>query len=496
MPNEVAPQASGSSTQEKPQIRASANGLDVPVSPWQLLILLTASVFFAELTIMGFIYELSPFSALENALFDSFTLTLFLFVMIHYFMYRPLVREIHRRRQAEEALEEANKTLESKIQQRTKELQEANQRLVQEIETRKWTESELRKSEERYRLLIDTMSEGLEVVDSQGLITYVNQRLCEMLGYSADEMIGRSMNDFFVPKHADFFETSLKDLRQCALGHHEVSWVTKEGKEIYTIFSPRLFFDQESRLMGCFAVVTDITDRKLMEEALRESENKLRVLSSKMLSAQEQERKRLARELHDQLGQDLATLKLQVRSLQNAVTGKDPKAISQCKELSDYIDEVIENVRRLYQDLGPTPLEDLGLTLALRWLVDDFAKHHSIEACLETEEVDQLLSQDAQLMVYRVVQEALNNTGKHAQASRVLVSLSKARDEILVTIADNGRGFKADGSSRKTHRGEGMGLIFMDERAWMLGGSLSVKSEPGKGTQVILAVPVLRGAGL
>ncbi len=201
-----------------------------------------------------------------------------------------------------------------------------------------------------------------------------------------------------------------------------------------------------------------------------------------MLSAQEQERKRLARELHDQLGQDLATLKLQVRSVQNAVTGKDPQAISHCEELSAYIDEVIENVRRLYQDLGPTPLEDLGLTLALRWLVDDFAKHHSIEACVEAEEVDKLLSQDAQLMVYRVVQEALNNTGKHAQASRVLVSLSKARDEILVTIADNGRGFKADGSSRKTHRGEVMGLIFMDERAWMLGGSLSVKSEQGKGT--------------
>lgn len=498
MQNKPAPEVSGTPTQGGSRVSAVEQGLHVPVSPWQLLMLLTASVFFAELTVMGFIYELSPFSALENALLDSATLTVFLFVMIHYFMYRPLVREIHRRKRAEEALEEANRTLEEKVHERTRDLEAANERLLTEIETRKWTEAELRKSEERYRLLIDTMSEGLELTDAQGVITYVNQRLCEMLGYHSYEMVGQPMNAFFASHHADFFETNLKGLRECAFGHHEVSWVTKEGREIYTIFSPRLLFDQESRFTGCFAVVTDITDRKAMEEALRDSEKKLRFLSSRVLTAQEEERRRLARELHDELGQDLAALKLELRSLKKTLLelgGPISEAGSKCEEILTYIDGVIENVRRLYQDLSPTSLEDFGLTEAIRWLLEDFGKRHRLHVSAELDDVGHFLSQEAQLIVYRVVQEALNNVGKHAKAERVSLQVRRSPNEITVEVEDDGEGFDLEAARGKGPQMDGMGLVFMDERAWMLGGNLCIQSVPQRGTRVTLTVPIQIGAG-
>lgn len=498
MHNRPAPEDSGTTTHGGSQAPAVKEGLHVPVSPWQLLMLLTASVFFAELTVMGFIYELSPFSALENALFDSATLTVFLFVMIHYFMYRPLVREIHRRKQAEEALEEANRTLEERVQERARDLELANKRLLTEIETRKWTEAELRRSEKRYRLLIDTMNEGLELTDAQGVITYVNQRLCEMLGYHSHEMVGRPMNDFFASHHADFFETNLKGLRECAFGHHELSWVTKDSRVIHTIFSPRLLFDQESHFIGCFAVVTDITDRKAMEEALRDSEKKLRYLTSRVITAQEEERNRLARELHDELGQDLATLKLEVRSLKKTILdlgGPISEAESKCEEMLTYIDGVIENVRRLYQDLSPTSLEDFGLTEALRWLLEDFGKRHRVHVSAELDEVSHFLSQEAQLIIYRVVQEALNNVGKHAKAQRVSLQVRRSPNEITVAVEDDGCGFEVEAARGKSPQINGMGLIFMDERAWMLGGKLSIQSMPQRGTRVTLTAPVQIGAG-
>jgi PAS domain S-box-containing protein len=498
MQNRNSPEVSGTPTQGGSQVSSMGEGLHVPVSPWQLLMLLTASVFFAELTVMGFIYELSPFSALENALFDSATLTVFLFLMIHYFMYRPLVREIHRRRRAEEALEEANRTLEERVQERTQDLESANKRLLTEIETRKWTEAELRRSEARYRLLIDTMREGLELTDAQGVITYVNQRLCEMLGYQPHEMVGRPMNAFFATHQADFFETNLKGLRECAFGHHEVTWLTKDGREIYTIFSPRLLFDQESNFTGCFAVVTDITERKAMEEALRSSEKKLRFLSSRVLTAQEEERRRLARELHDELGQDLATLKLELRSLKKNLldpAGPISEAGSKCEEMLRYIDGVIENVRRLYQDLSPTSLEDFGFTEALRWLLEDFGKRHGVDVSAELDEVSHLLSQEAQLIVFRVVQEALNNVGKHAKADRVSLQVRRSQNEITVEVEDNGGGFDVEAARGKNPQVDCMGLMFMDERAWMLGGKLSIQSMPGKGARVTLSVPIQTGAG-
>jgi PAS domain S-box-containing protein len=465
----------------------------VPVRPWHVLVLITISVYIVEMSIMGFIYFVAPFSDLGHAFFDSSVLTAFLFPMIFLFMYRPLVREIHERRSAEEAVRVANETLEERVQERTAALQSMNTALQQEVETRIRAEADLKESEERYRLLIETMNEGLEVLDPDGIITYVNKRLCDMLGYTREEMIGRRMGEFFEPAERDFFDQHLGGLQECALGHHEITWIRKDGGKVYSIFSPRLLFDDQSRFRGCFAVVTDITDRKGIENALKESESRLRVLSSHVITAQEEERKRIARELHDQLGQDLASLKLQVRSVQRNLSPADGELIGKCEEILAYVDTVIENVRRLYMDLTPVALEDFGFADAIRWMVDSFCRHHGLEQKVEVEEVGHLFSSQAQMTAYRIVQEALNNVAKHAKARSVQILAAKRGFNVEIQVQDDGEGFEREAVRERGRKGEGLGLSFMDERAWMLGGKLSVDTEVGKGTRVTLTVPISGG---
>jgi signal transduction histidine kinase len=167
--------------------------------------------------------------------------------------------------------------------------------------------------------------------------------------------------------------------------------------------------------------------------------------------------------------------------------------VGACAETLAYIDEVIENVRRLYHDLSPTTLGDLGLTDALRWLVGDFARRHDMEISHSIEEVTHLLSAQSQLTVYRIVQEAFNNIAKHAGAAHASLELCREGFDVLVRVTDDGRGFDVDEARGREREGRGLGLAFMDERAWMLGGALVIDSGPGRGTCVSLTVPTVGG---
>lgn len=245
--------------------------------------------------------------------------------------------------------------------------------------------------------------------------------------------------------------------------------------------------DEIGKLAGAFNTMYESLSRR--ENALKESEARLRSLSSRLLNAQEQERKRVSKELHDELGQALAHLKHRVRSLHRKFSA-DPSALGrECEDISRYIDLTIENVRRLSRDLRPSVLEHLGLSAALRWLIDMFQKQHTLQISVDMEDIDLVFSPEEQINLYRIFQEALTNIGKHAQADRIFFSVKNEEHCAIFQIQDDGSGFDVPATLGGNSADKGMGLAAMKERANMLGARLDIAGRPGEGTDITLTVP-------
>jgi PAS domain S-box-containing protein len=225
------------------------------------------------------------------------------------------------------------------------------------------------------------------------------------------------------------------------------------------------------------------------ERALRESEEKLRSLSYQLLTAQEQERKRLASELHHVLGHDLLLLKLKLESLQEELGAKHLAQGKKVHQVVRALQDSVRNVRRLCQDLTPGDLEDLGLTTALHLLVENFALARKLTWQAELDELDDLFDLPGQTAIYRMVQEALTNVGKHARAKHLWLRARRAGTEATFVIEDDGRGFDAAEAlaSKKT-----LGLLGMEERVKILGGSFDIVSREQAGTRITFTIPIVK----
>ncbi|MFZ5448203.1 MAG: PAS domain S-box protein [Thermodesulfobacteriota bacterium] len=223
------------------------------------------------------------------------------------------------------------------------------------------------------------------------------------------------------------------------------------------------------------------------EQALRKSEQKLRSLTAQLLTAQENERKRLAAELHDELGHALLTLKLSIRSLEKQLTPEQISLTQELKKMGRFIGETIKEVRRLYQDLSPGDLEDLGLTEALRGMIKDVAAlQRKINWEIRLDNLDGLFTLPVQTAIYRVVQEALTNIGKHANAKNVSIRGHRESRAISIIIEDDGRGFEA---AKVLNTKRSLGLLTMEERVKILGGTFTLWSQKNQGTRILFNVP-------
>ncbi len=226
-----------------------------------------------------------------------------------------------------------------------------------------------------------------------------------------------------------------------------------------------------------------------MLEQLAHDAHALQQISHQILQAQEEERYRLARELHDEAAQSLTTLLVYIRLLERA---KNPdEAQRHVQELRELTVRALEDVRRVAVDLRPTILDDLGLVAALEWRVDELNKQNGVHAAIASEGMDRRLPRAAELVLYRVGQEALSNVHRHAGASEVKVTLRRDGDLCVLQVADNGAGF--DPALVEQYDGHGLGLVGMRERIAMIGGELEVKSQPGAGAQITAQIPWMGG---
>jgi PAS domain S-box-containing protein len=261
----------------------------------------------------------------------------------------------------------------------------------------------------------------------------------------------------------------------------EANFFTAEEIGLLTSLSQDLSFAMES--------MDREARRRQAEEALRESEERLRYLTSQLLSAQETERQRLALELHDDLGQSLLVLKMKFRAIQNLLPHEAAQPREQFDQTHDYINNIIENVRRLSRDLRPSILEDLGLIAALRYLFEEFCKYRDFKFSLDIDDLQGLFSPEAQILIYRIFQESLTNIAKHAEANAVKVSIKEQGGWVAFEIRDDGCGFDLQQVLEGDATKRGLGLAAMDERMRMLGGAIDIWSRDGQGTRISFTVP-------
>jgi PAS domain S-box-containing protein len=277
--------------------------------------------------------------------------------------------------------------------------------------------------------------------------------------------------------------------------------LTPSGALTIYASAPNAFDDEEINLL--LGLANDLaygimalrvrTQQRRAEEALKESERELRLLTAQLLGIQEKERRRVARELHDELGQALTVLKIQLVAIEEQLAPDQRLLQANCEQMLAYIDTVIENVRRLSWDLSPSSLEDLGLSSALGYLVDETCRNHNMACVLEMDEIDHLFSPEIQINIYRIFQESLTNVVKHAGAGRVSVHVKRKDGSVSFMIRDNGGGFNVkQAMSGKTDK-RSLGLTAMNERARMARGSLQITSRRGRGTTVAWSIPTEKG---
>ena len=362
-------------------------------------------------------------------------------------------------------------------------------REAEERRQRRQAEEKLRESEERFRTLFQTAGSVIGVVTPEGRILEFNPEAERVTGWRREEVLGRGYLGLFVPEA--YKETVKADMGKVLAGQStrglEIPLKLRGGGERPFLWNVNRLLGKDGQVLGVIAVGQDITERKRAEEVLQESEQKLRLLTSQILTAQESERKRISRELHDELGQSLTILKLNLRAADKQLL--EPVEVKEeLGSMSLYLDEVIDKVRRLSRALCPAILEDLGLVPALNYLINEFSKYYDISHHFE--DLDHLFDKEAQIIIFRIFQEALTNIARHARATKVRLAVQESAGVALFEVEDNGQGFEVSETLSRPSMVKGLGLAALDERAKMLGGSLRIWSQKGQGTRITCTIPV------
>ncbi len=360
------------------------------------------------------------------------------------------------------------------------------------VTERQQAEKALRESEEKFRHLVEAASEGFCKVDENFTITYVNRQMAEMLGYRPEEMVGRLIGNFMFPEDLASHAIQKANRRKGLLEKNERRFRHKNGTDIWTIVSPKPTIDGEGKFRGSFATFTDITLRKKMESVLLEKQQLLQALAIRMSEVEELERKEISRTLHDLVGQNLTALNLNLNIAISMLPEKTSSIIiHRLEDAQKLLEETTQHIREVMSGLRPSVLDDFGLLAALYWYGERLKALTGIETNIEGKEFSPRLPPTMESIIFRIAQEALTNVSKHAGADQVDIVLEERPGKVQLTISDNGwgflfKGFRLGGEKR------GWGLATMKERAAALGGDLEVQSKPGKGTRIILQLPVER----
>ncbi|HXG97682.1 MAG TPA: ATP-binding protein [Gemmatimonadales bacterium] len=349
-------------------------------------------------------------------------------------------------------------------------------------------------------MMLDQPIEWGPSVDKEAVLDYVfvhqhmtkvNPAMAQQFRATPETLIGMTPADFF--RHD--LAAGRRGWRALFDDGHTHS-ITNErridGSTMWVEGDYMCFYDSGGRITGHFGIQRDVTDRTRAAEELEQSREELRALAARLQAIREEERTRIAREIHDELGQALTALKLDLAWL-----GKQsPKSTSTSGEfravdlsITRRIDETMQIVRRIASELRPSVLDQLGLEAAIEYLVQDATRRTGIAVKLDVGEEFPRLPDQIASHAFRIIQEALTNVTRHAKATRVDVSVRRAGKAIILGVADNGVGFAPDSLSGL----RSLGLVGMRERALACGGMLLVQGKPGEGTSIVVTIPLAEG---
>jgi PAS domain S-box-containing protein len=376
--------------------------------------------------------------------------------------------------------------LEKQVESRTDALRHTVSLLEREVAERKRTEQALRESEERFRNVADTAPVKIVTSDANQQATFFNREWLTFTGLTMEESLGYGWTASVHPDDLENVVSSISasyaERKECRI-EYRVRRVDGEYRTLICRGVPRF---EAGSFVGYICSMVDVTELKQNQETLEEYQRQLQELTAGLLTAQEDASRALARELHDRFSQELSAVGTQLYSLQEQVS--DNGALSyQLRELGKQVARLAEDIHRTSRELHPGVLEDLGLAPALEDECDAFEQRTGISTLLNTEHAPSSIRKDISLCLYRIAQESLTNIAKHAAGVRVArVILSEDSGEAVLRVEDDGSGFEVQDARKKG----GLGLISMEERVRLVGGSVTLRSEGGKGSVVEVRVPL------
>jgi len=361
--------------------------------------------------------------------------------------------------------------------------------IIKEISERKKSEIELRESESKYKMLFNNANDAVFVTQlsqekSYGDFIEVNEIACKRLGYTKEEFLQLSPSAIVSQKNINDFNLNTERLLKEGHVIYDLVHRAKDKKLIPVEINSHLFFYNKKPTI--LSIARDITERKQAEEKLRRTSKLLRELATHLQSVREEERTMIAQEIHDELGQVLTALKIQISLLANKLNNDQEPLKQKINSLSDMIDASVESVQKISSKLRPGILDELGLIAAIEWQTEEFEKLTSIKCSLVLPKEELVLEKDKSTAIFRIFQEALTNIARHSQATKAQISLLNFQSNIFLEIQDNGRGISQD----QIKDFKSLGIHGMEERAMVFGGQVYIEGISGKGTKVKVEIPI------
>ncbi len=352
---------------------------------------------------------------------------------------------------------------------------------------RQQAEEELRKTTQTLKALIQASPVAIDVLDLDGKVKMWNPAAEKMFGWTEEEVLGQPLPRIPKDKQDEFRELYKSVLQGNSLSGLEIRRQKKDGSLIDVSISTAPIRDADGNIIGSMGILTDITEKKQTGVKLKNSLDQLRALAAHLQTVREEERKKIARELHDESGQLLASVHIGLSEMERELPSTSQKKLAEVKDL---LTQIEEHLRNLSHELYPSILDDLGLLPALQSLADKVSARTGIRINLEGSPNSRLRS-SIETTLYRTVQEALNNVARHANATTVKVRLLEADGLVHCSIQDDGVGF--DVLTVLGHKArESLGLVAIRERVGALGGRMKINSAPNQGTELCVEIPLKR----
>jgi PAS domain S-box-containing protein len=357
--------------------------------------------------------------------------------------------------------------------------------VVRDISFRKEAEAALAKDRSLRKAILDNIQDPAWLKDVEGRFLACNEAMASLYGKRIQDLVGLTLQDLALPalQGRERAKEDLAVIRSKKPGRFESEQTNVRGEKNWfeSVISP--LFSQEGECVGTVGIARDITQRRRLEDELRQ-------LSRRIIKAQEAERLRVARELHDSVNQLLASVQMRIRRIEQSLAKERPSTREILARCHQQIIVALEENRRIAHGLHPSDLDGLGLAVSCRNFCREFRARTNLKLHFVVKGFTERLPRETELNIFRIVQEALANIEKHARAKEICLSLSRRTGTVVLTIQDDGRGFDLKAGLAPRRGQFGLGLTNMKERAGSLGGSCEIQSAPGKGTIVKVEVPL------